>query len=377
MATLDAGLLRKLADWSTDGYPVTSLYLDVDGKRSPRREDFLIRMYDLLREAGREEGSWEDRRARRSLRADLERIRRFVCDEFERGDVRGMAIFSSAGAGLWEQVALPVRVRDRVEVGSRPRLVPLEAVLERFETFCTVVADRERARVFSVRMGRIGEVGDLFDEVPGWHDRGGWAQARFQRHIKDHVQRHLKRVADALLRRLRRAPFDHLVLAGSEEIVADLERELHDYVARRVLDRTTMPITVAPGEVLQHCLRLEDEVEARREAETVERLAAELDAGRGLAAAGMHDTLAALEAGRVATLVLAWELRRTGLRCPDCGHLDVAGERCAVCGAAMRPAADLVEEAVEVAFRQGCAVQAVTGVPLPPGSDGIGALLRF
>lgn len=377
MTTVDGGLLRKLADWSTDDFPVTSLYLEVDGKRAPRREDFLIRMEELLKEAAREEAAWEDRRARRSLRADLERIGRFVREEFERGDVRGLAIFSSAGAGLWEQVALPVRVRDRVEVGSRPRLLPLEALLERFETFCTVVADRERARVFSVRMGRIEEVGDLFDEVPGWHDRGGWAQARFQRHIKDHVQRHLKRVAEALLRRFGRSPFDHLVLGGSDELVADLERELHDYVARRVLDRTTMPITAAPGEVLRHCLRLEEELEARREAEAVERLTEELGTGRGLAAAGMRDTLAALEAGRAATLVLAWELRRAGLRCPDCGHLDLTGERCAVCGATMRPAADLVEEAVEMAFRQGCAVQAVTSAPLPPESDGIGALLRF
>lgn len=377
MATLDAGLLRKLADWSTDGFPVTSLYLDVDGRRAPRREDYLIRMEDLLKEAARAGDGVEPREARRSLREDLERIGRFVRDELQRGDVRGLAVFSSAGAGLWEPVPLPVAVRDRIEVGSRPRLLPLEALLEQFETFCTVVADRERARFFAVRMGRAEELGDLLDEVPGQHDRGGWAQARFQRHIRDHVQRHLKRVAEALLRLDRRRPFDHLVLAGAEELVADLDRELHDYVARKVLDRVPMPITVSPGEVLAHCLHLEERLETRREAEVVDRLTQELRSETGRAVAGMRHSLEALEAGRVDTLAIAWDLRRPGVRCPTCGHLDLEGERCDVCGTAMRDAGDLVEEAVELALRQGCSVQAVAGVPLPADLEGIGALLRF
>lgn len=355
---------------------MTSLYLDVDGRHAPRREDYLIRMEDLLKEASVDRPSW-GRDRRRSAEADLALIRRFVRDEFDRSGVRGLAIFSSAGANLWEDVALPQVVRDRVEVGDRPRLIPLEALLETFEMFCTVVADRERARVFLTAMGRTDEVTGIFDEVPGWHVRGGWSQARFQRHIRDHVQRHLKRVANALLSLEKRRPFDHLILAGSESLVADLERELHDYVARKVLERVAMPTTVGREDVHAHCIEVEARLEAAREEEAVARLALEVGAGTGRAVAGMRDTLGALEAGRVQTLVVAGELRLVGVRCPSCGHLDLEGPRCAACGAGTEPADQLVEEAVESALRQRCRVETVARAPRLAEVGGIGALLRF
>ncbi len=374
MEALNSGLLRKLADWSTDGFPVTSLYLDVDGRRHPRREDFLTRMEDLLKAVDDEALEKEHRR---SVDADVARIRSFVRDEFERDGVRGLALFSSSGAGLWEDVSLPQPVRDGIEIGTRPRLLPLEALLERFETFCTVVADRERARILYAAAGRIEEVTQVVGDVPGWHDQGGWSQARFQRHIRDHAQRHLRRVSEMLLSLARRRPFDRLILAGADELVAELERELHDYVRRKVVERTTMPITVTAAEVLEHCLRVEVRLEADREAEAVDRLSHEVRAATGRVVSGLKDTLAALEAGRVEVLVVAYDLRQEGVRCDACGHLDTEGERCAVCGGRLAREDQLVEHAVESALRQRCRVETVAGAPRLHEIGGIGALLRF
>lgn len=374
MATLDEGTLRALAGWSTDGFPVTSLHLDVDGRRYARREDYLTVMEDLLKSI---DPGGLPRDHHRSVEADVERIRRFVREEFDRSGDRGLAAFCSSGSGLWEAVALPLPVRSGVEVGPRPRLIPLEAMLEELETFCTVVADRERARFFVTSLGRVVELGELEDEVPGWHDQGGWSQARFQRHIKDHVQRHLKRVADRLLALAKRGRFDHLVLAGTEELVADLERELHDYVARRVIDRTSMRIGAGPDEVLRHVLELESRLEAKREAEAVDRLIHEVGSGTGRASAGLAETVSALETGRAETLVVSPALSADGVRCPSCGHLDTEGVRCPACGAALEGTAQLVEMLVESALRQRCRVETVEGSEQLERLGGIGALLRF
>ncbi len=191
------------------------------------------------------------------------------------------------------------------------------------------------------------------------------------------MQRHLKRVSDALLELDKQRPFDHLILAGSEDLVAGLERELHDYVRRKIVDKTTMPIAVSPSDVLEHCLQVEAGLEARREAEAVDRLFHEVHADTGRAVSGLKDTLAALEAGRAEVLVISADMRGTGVRCRACGHLDTEGSRCPACGASLAQDDQLVDEAAELALRQRCRVETVAGAPQLDDIGGIGALLRF
>lgn len=378
-APADRERVRSLAGWETGGLPVTTLYLDVDGRRRPRRRDYVRRAETLTGAACDQARAMLGREAFLSVCNDSGRIRTFVGDQLERrGSVRGLGLFSCSGAGLWEAVELSQPVRDAVHVSPRPRLVPLEAVLELAETFCTVLVDRERARIFLSSLGEIEEVSRLLDDVPGQHDQGGWAQARHQRHIEDHVQRHLKHVADTLLRIQRGRPFDHLVLAGPEEAVAELERGLHDYPRRRVLGRTSLPMIASADEVLERVTDFEIELESRREREAVERVLSESGSGTGRAVTGMADTLAALEANRAEVLVLAEGLRATGVRCERCGHLAAAPDGpCEACGGPVVEVPDLVEEAVELALRERCRVEAVADGEALVEVGGVGALLRF
>ena len=377
MAVAGQDLLRKLAAWETGGVPVSTLYLDVDGRRYVRRQEYMVRMEDLLKQV-RGAPDRNDREAHASFVRDCQRIREFMADEFERsGKVRGVALFSCSGAGLWEEVAVPQPVRDRFMVGPRPHLLPLEALVEQAETFCTVIVDREKARLVVSRLGEVEEVSHVLDDVPGQHDQGGWSQPRYQRHIEDHVQRHLKHVADTLLRLHQGRGFDYLVLAGPDEVVAALERELHDYVRRTVLGRVSLPITVSLDDVLARTMDMERELEQRREREAVDRLAAEVARGSGRAVQGMAETLVALESGRVDALVVDASLRAQGVRCTSCGHLDLDAERCRLCGSAVHAAPDLVEEAVESALRLRCRVETVADGASLEALGGIGALLRF
>jgi peptide chain release factor subunit 1 len=380
MTSPDRDTLRKLADWSTGGFPVVSLYLDVDGKRFPKRADFLARAEHLVHRAFEIARAMDDREHARSVHQDAKRMLDFVDGEFDRkGGVRGLALFGCSGMGLWEEVVVPGRVPERVVVGARPYLLPLEALLEGFETVCLALVDREKARLFVSALDRIEEVSEVLDEVPGWHDQGGWAQARFQRHIREHVQRHLKHVAEVLLRLLQRGRYEHLVLAGPDEVVAELERELHDYVRRTIVARTSLPVTASQADVLERVRELEEDLERRREEESVGRLASEIEGHTGRAVAGMDGTLAALEEGRVDTLLVAADLEVAGVRCTSCGHLGLRGRSCAACGAPTEETPDLVEEAVESALRQGSRVEVL---PQDLAAElgrfgGVGALLRF
>lgn len=375
MSELDRALLRTLADWETSGCPVTSVYLSVDGRRRPRRSDYGVRLDELIRGARGAVRSL-DRDAARSVEADLAAVDSFVRGRFERGATRGLAFFSAASAGLWEELRLPRPVRDRAVVAPQADLLPLEALLETYESLCVAVVDYEKARLLIVELGRIEEESGVWDEVPSRHEKGGWAQARFQRHVDDHRQKHLKHVAEVLFGLLKRRPFSHLVLAGSDEAVADLERELHDYLRQRVRARIHVPIAAPAEEVLGRALAIEEELERERERAKVERLAEAASAG-GRAVAGLSGTLAALAESRVGELVVAIDLAIPGMACRSCGRLAQDGAVCRACGAGLERVPDVVEAAVAQAFRQECRVETVTEEGALAELGGIGALLRF
>jgi peptide chain release factor subunit 1 len=372
---LNRELLRNLAEWTSNGAPVSSLYLDVDGRRYPRKQDYEIRADELCRSL-QEQAEAFGREARRSVARDGARMLEFVRG-LDRGSTRGIALFSCSDAGLWEEIRVVRPVKDRAAVAELPYVMPLEALVETYESFCTVLVDREKARLFLAHMGSIREQSEVFDDVPGRHDQGGWSQARFQRHVDDHVSRHLKHVAEVLLRFFKRHGFDHLILAGPEEAVAEFERVLHDYLAQRVVARISLPVTATTADVLARSLEIEERLEEEKERRIVERLRAEAAAGRQ-AVLGFSGVMEALNDGRVDTLVVPFGLQTRGRRCVECGRLAMEGKRCRTCGGTLEMVPDVVETAVAAALRQSARVETVSFAG-PETLDGerIGALLRY
>jgi len=375
MTELDRTLVRKLAEWSPGEVPVTTVYMSVDGRVHPRKQDYVLRLEEGLRLVAEQARSL-DRDARRSVERDVEEIRSFVRDRFERGSVRGLAVFSSAGAGLWEDLELWRPVRNQAVVAPHPDLLQLEKMLEVYESFCTVLVDSEKARIFLAELGRIEEQTSLVDDVPNRHEQGGWSQARYQRHVGEHRLRHLKHVAEVLLRFFKRRNFDHLIVAGPHEVTVEFEKELHDYVRQRILARITLPMTAATDEILGKSLGCEEDLDRTRVREAIERIVAESAAGRQ-AVAGLGPTLDALAETRVATMVVTMDLRGPGRECPSCGRLAVKGRRCNTCGAHTREIPDVVEAAVIQGLRQGARVETATEDGALEAAGGVGALLRF
>jgi peptide chain release factor subunit 1 len=374
MTELDRGLLRKLADWEPGEVPITSVYLNVDGRRLPRRVDYQVRLDELLRRA-RDQSTGLGRDAARSVERDVTTMSDYVRDEFERGDVRGIAMFSSNAAGFWEVVPVPRPVHDRAIVAPQADLLPLEAMLETYRPTCAALVDFTSARLFVVELGRVTEVTDLRDDVPNRHDQGGWAQMRMQRHVDDHRAKHLKRVAEDLFTLSRRRPFEHLVLAGPAEAHRDLEGNLHDYLRQRVRGTVTLPMGATSAEVLSRVLEIEEAIERDREQGAIARLARAAGANdHGIA--GLGPTLEALADGRVGELVVSIELSIPGARCRSCGRLAPTPGPCPTCGVEMDHVPDVVESAVASAYRSGANVESVAGDGLEP-FGGIGAILRF
>jgi peptide subunit release factor 1 (eRF1) len=368
---LTEAAIRELASIKGEAAPVTSCYLDVDGRRFVRRQDLEYEVDKVLREARhRFDGD-------ASVQSDLQRIERLVRHGIDRSHVRGLAIFACSAQGMWEVIELPVRVHSRVVVNHVPAVGQLEAVLREHEPIGVLMADRQRARMFVFELGRLVERSELFDGNDRETDKGerdrGVEPTQEQ---AARTQQHLRNAANVAFDVWREHKFQHLAVAAPDAIAADLEASLHPYLRKRLSGRLSVPVGAAHGDVLAAAQVVESEVERRREAHQVERLRAAVGAGR-LGVAGLGPVVEALGARRVETLLVSQGYVAPGWRCLGCNVLAVMGRRCKRCGGEMAEVDDLVEETVEEALSQSCHVEICVGSADLDVLGRIGALLRY
>ena len=121
--------VRELAGFRGQDAPVTSCYLDVDGRRLSRRADCEHELERVLRSArSRANGTT-------SVARDLQRIEEYVRGGIDRSTTRGLAMFSCSAHDFWQVVPLPVPVRSRVVINEAPAVSQLESVTQGFERF--------------------------------------------------------------------------------------------------------------------------------------------------------------------------------------------------------------------------------------------------
>src|SRR4051794_24192948 len=104
--TLTWQTLRDLADFRASDGTALSVYVDLDPSTTPTPADVETRFNSIVSEIEKTYLSGEDDGSRRrSLRADLDRLREFWADDFDRDGTRGLAIFASNEDGLFRALA--------------------------------------------------------------------------------------------------------------------------------------------------------------------------------------------------------------------------------------------------------------------------------
>src|SRR5919106_2440972 len=206
-ATVSWERLRELAGFrATNGCAIT-FYLGLDPSVAPTAGDAAARVNSLLAEGERSDGANRAKLTHaqaKGLKADFERIRRYFNEEFDRDRAKGLAIFSAGLDNVWRTLSLAEPVRDRIKVGRQFYLAPLVPLVGRGGDALVAVVSREKGGLYRLQGGRLQPIVDHTEEQPGRHDQGGWSQARFQRHIDELASEHLRRVAEALNREVRR-----------------------------------------------------------------------------------------------------------------------------------------------------------------------------
>jgi len=375
---LDREKLRQLTGLKPNGHKVLSLYLNLDPSEFATPQARSTEIRSLLDEADRRLREFrDDRAAQAALRADLERVGHFFKDgDFSAKGAHGLALFCSGPAGLFEVIKLPRPVDSGVMIGDEPFVEPL-AEIAADGSWCVVLVSRRMGRILRGSRERLHEVARVTDDVHGWHDQGGWSQARYQRGIEKETNDHVKNTADEVFRRFRRHPFDRLLVGAPDELMPTVEERLHPYLRERLVGRIEVDVEHTSGEdIRQAAAPVIEEEDRRREREMLDRLAEGLGTG-GRATAGLDDVLGALNERRVEALLFEDNFSSPGVLCPDCGWVGLTGSACPADGATLEARADVVETAVHLAVNQSAEVVLVRRHDDLEERGSIAALLRY
>lgn len=361
--------LEELLAYRSD-HPVLSVYLDLppsagmDGQRLALRE--LTRRF-------------ED-----EAPDDVEAIRRFL-DHEHGGSGRALVLFSNQQDGLFRSISLAVPLRSRARRLDRPYLKPLVDLLDSYGHLGVAIVDRQTARFYHLDLGEV-VAEDGFEGEPvrrvksggGSQDpsrRGGAAGQT--RSAEELAERNLRQAATEASKFFKAQGVRRIVVAGTDENQAYFHDALPKAWRSLIIGGFPADMSAGTTEIAARAMQVASQVDEQHEQKLVERMVTAA-AKRQDGVLGLDQTLEAVHAGKVLSLVVGEGYRAAGLRCGSCGYLTTQPlESCPFCGGEMAKITDAVEDAIQAVLDKGGKVEVVHDNVQLEQAGRIGALLRY
>ena len=371
--------LRELAGFRAEQGCAVSLYVALDASDVPTAAGVESKVNSLLGQAERlvdERKRALGRVEREALKGDLERIRAWFDDGFDRQGARGVAVFASGLDNFWSTLTTAVPVADDVRLAADLYLAPLARLVGRTDATLVARVGRELGTVYRLRGRQLVEIADESETVPGQHDQGGWSQGRYERHIDEIVERHWRRVADTLDACVRSLSGARVVLVGAEDMRSEFEEMLSNEVKSCLAGWATAAAHLEGSALLDAVTPVLDNWWAGREETLLDRWREE--SGRnGRASAGWEQTLEAASDGRVELLLVQDGTDRPAFQCPQCGRAQSSDGSCPLDGTTMESRDGGLDLALHQTLAHGGSVHVLRDRQDLAPVGGVAALLRF
>ena len=275
----------------------------------------------------------------------------------------GAALFVAPRLDFERDFPVAERFETQAVLDDHAYVRPLAHMVEEHEHHLVVQVSADRATIYMVHLRApqpVSKLAEMESDVPPKTSQGGWSQKRFQWHRRDHILRHLKKVAEAIISLDREYRAAGIILLGQELTLSELRKHLPRRLQKKIVAEAPEAPRDSAKEILERVKPLLEIEERIEEATTLQRIQRELAHG-GLAVAGSEAVTACLVQSRVDILVMSDQYQAPGYRCKNCGALitpEAASERCIYCGGELEEV-ELSEAMVEAAELTGAEVEIV------------------
>jgi peptide chain release factor subunit 1 len=367
MMVLQPHLLRDLAERPTrPESPVLSVYLNLDPSApTNRRGGYRLALEEMLKQI---ETQLNDDDKRRHFQEDASWTRKQVELHIPKG--RSLVMFCDVSEELHYRQDLAIRLANQVCYGNTPFTRPLAQAAKEHQRYGVVLVDKENARFFVFTMQSIEELDKAFQTPAVRHRRTAGSdhlrsQMTLQRRAATWSGWFLKEVAEILDDILHTQAIDGIVLAGQEDITAELQRLLPKALTTRLIGTARMPIGAKAHDVLEISLPMAEALERNLERQLVDDLvtiARKSQPKQEKAVTGLDATLNAINQARVYRLVYPAGRKTAGSECLGCeillDHPPLDG-KCPYCSGTLVEVDDVIWLAAERVLTMGGKVEEV------------------
>lgn len=367
MMVLQPRLLRELAERPTrQDSPVLSVYLNLDPSApTNRRGGYRLALDEMLKQIETQLAEGEERR---HFQEDAAWTRKQIEHGMPKG--RSLVLFCDVSEAFHYRQDLSIRMASQVWYGDTPYTRPLAQAISEHQRYGVVLVDKENARFFVFSMESIEELEKAFQTPAVRHRRTAGSdhlrsQMTLQRRAATWSGWFLKEVAEILDETLSHQAIHGIILAGQEDITAELQRLLPKALAARVVGTARMPINAKTQEVLEISRPLVENLERTLERQLVDDLvtiARKPQPKLEKAVAGLEATLDAINQARVYRLVCPAGRKVAGCECPSCDilldHPPLNGQ-CPYCSSALLGVEDIIWLASERVLALGGKVEEI------------------
>jgi peptide subunit release factor 1 (eRF1) len=360
---------------------VLSVYLNVDqSQQANLNRGFETQLRDML-------GSAKNAAIKDPLdQSRFEKAARHITDFVSayQPKSRGLILFFDTVDSFFWHMDAEFQVANQLTWDREPLVVPLANALDQLEKYGVVLVDRARMRLFSVLLNEIEEVmHSQFDKSKVRHLKTTGSDSRgstnvIQRRADEQIRTNLRHVVDATDRLTQTKHMNRLILAGTREATAELQRLLPKRLLRSVIGTVELAMDASLADVLAATRAIAAGYERETELISVNDVLTAA-AKKQNAVIGLGQTLRAVNSDRIWQLIYSEDYSRPGFECSKCGALySINRKTCLYCSAAIDAVIDVVERAVQHALRNGSHIEVVTGEAAATldNAGGIGALLK-
>ncbi len=238
-------VINKLQEFNNSSFPVLSVYLGSATKQAPSSTLLSTQFHSQIHQTLSDQ-------EKKLFRKDLERIGDFIKSEYNARGKRSV-VFFSAGKKLWETLKFEFYLQPLCLVSYSPYIHPIMEALDKYKKYLVLLADREKARLFTVHLGEIREHRDIFNGVVPQKVRAGddaWDQQnKIFRHIEDHLHRNLQLITRATDDFVKNNPVSFVIIGGHKEMIPKIKKHLKYPLSKMILGEFVTELNIPLNEI--------------------------------------------------------------------------------------------------------------------------------
>lgn len=247
--------LEKIKKYKSSSSPVLTVYLGSGEKKSPNTAFLLSQFRSLIKKNLTKE-------EKKAYKDNIARSESYLEDFLDTRNTRSVILLT--GDKFFEALEFEFYISPSLTVSRSPYLEPLLNAIKKHNKYFVLLADREKARLFTVHLGRIEEHLDFLDEsVPQRVKQinEAWARGdKITRHIEDHLHRHLKLITQKTKEFAKHKDIRFLILGGHRNLFHKIKELLPKDLRDKVYGTFVSELNIPVNDVFLHSKKIAEKI---------------------------------------------------------------------------------------------------------------------